>query len=194
MCVICDGLSRDEALFDLEATIACHGWALSGVEPRPPVVGWLYTIGLTAFDHPELVMISASSRAGDVLNWLGERVRQGERFDAGDPVELGAAQLSLGEVHPAQIEQGLMNVWFEHYQAPGRPTPELRVLQVWSRTCRCEACGLRLDTPTWVLGESARNGPRGRPNRAIRRAGARPRPRARRSRRANPPAYRPRDP
>ena len=189
MCVICDGLSRDEAAFDLDFTIARHGWALSGVEPLPPDLGWLYTIGLTAFDHPELVMVSVSTRAGGVLNGLGERVRSGERFGAGDVVEFGGSRLSLGEVHPAQVEQGLMNVWFEHYQAPERPTPELRLLQVWLTTCRCEACGLRLDTPRWVLPESARSGSGAGPTRPPH--WSRPRPRLHRSHRSS---YRPREP
>lgn len=182
-------------MFDLEFVIARHGWAISGVEPRPPHIGWLYTIGLTAFDHPELVMVSGSPRAANVLNGLGERVRQGERFDAGESVSLGGSRLSLGEVHPAQLEQGLMDVWFERHQAPERPAPELRVLQVWLATCRCEACAVRLDHPTWVLGESERDGSRARPNRAIRRAGAHARARrAQRARRPGTSGFRPREP
>ena len=68
MCVICDGLSQDEALFDLDFAIARHGWALQIVEPGSNDPGWTYTIGLTDFDHPELVMVGSASDAGVALD------------------------------------------------------------------------------------------------------------------------------
>jgi hypothetical protein len=191
MCVICDGLSRDEAMFDFEALIARYGWALQIVEPGPGL-GWVYTVGLTDFDHPELVMVGGAGDAGAVLNGLGERVRQGERFSVGDSTEVCGAGVVLGEVHPAQIEQSLVDTWFAHYEVPGRPIPEMRVLQVSSTECECRICRLRLDTPTWVLDDSTPDLPRVRPNRAIRRAGARDR--SHRSRRSGTPGYRPREP
>jgi hypothetical protein len=192
MCVICDGLSQDEALFDLDFTIARHGWALQIVEPGPGDPGWTYTIGLTDFGHPELVMVGLASDAGAVLNGLGERVRRGERFAVGDSTEAAGARVVVGEVHPAQVEDGLVDSWFAHYEAPGRPPPDLGVLQVSFTDCECRACGLRLDTPTWVLGGLAHNAPRTRPNRAIRRAGAQAR--ARRSRGTGTRGFRPREP
>jgi hypothetical protein len=151
----------------------------------------------TDFDHPELVMAGASGERGAILNDLGERVRRGERFAVGDSVEVQGVPLSFGQVHPAQAEQGLVNSWFHHYEAPERPTPELQVLQVCPERCRCRTCGLRFDTPEWVLDEAGGSpGRSARPSRAIRRAGARARARQARAagRPGGTPGYRPTTP
>jgi uncharacterized protein DUF4262 len=192
MCVICDGLSRDEFLFNLDAKIARLGWTIVVVEPTPPSPGWVYTIGLTARGHPELVMVGSPVEAAAVLNRLGARIERGERFEPGDEVEFDGTWLDISDVHPAQVDQGLMNLWLEYYEAGERPVPELRALQVFFTDCLCDACELSLDTPAWVLGEAARSGRPARPNRAVRRAVGRAR--GRRARR--PPSeglrYRPR--
>ena len=58
MCIMCDGASRDEVLFSLHGRVQRNGWALQIVASTgPPGLGWVYTIGLAAFDHPELVVV-----------------------------------------------------------------------------------------------------------------------------------------
>jgi len=68
-------------------TIRRHGWALQAVlgdEDGPPFV---YTVGLTGFDHPELIVFAtAQAVAGRLLNELGELVRGGRVLHAGERV------------------------------------------------------------------------------------------------------------
>ena len=70
-------------------TIRRHGWALQAVlgdEEGPPFV---YTVGLSGFEHPELIVFAATQHtAATVLNGLGEFVRAGRRLVAGESIEL----------------------------------------------------------------------------------------------------------
>jgi hypothetical protein len=72
-----------------------HGWALQAVladEDSPPFV---YTVGLSGFDHPELILFATSqATAATVLNDLGELVRAGHDLGPGDRIRLRS-----GEVH-----------------------------------------------------------------------------------------------
>jgi hypothetical protein len=76
-------------------TIRRHGWALQAVlgdEEEPPFV---YTVGLSGFAHPELIVFATSqATAARVLNELGELVRAGRVLAAGELVGL-----SSGDVH-----------------------------------------------------------------------------------------------
>jgi hypothetical protein len=78
-------------------TIRRFGWALQAVhgseEEGPPFV---YTVGLSGFDHPELIVFAVSQAvAGQLLNRLGEYVRSGGRLGPGDTVGLPEGQVSL---------------------------------------------------------------------------------------------------
>ena len=71
MCWQCDnpGSTRLDYLDHIRELIACHGWAVQGVERervRPP---WAYTVGLTSHGKPELVVTGLPlSRATLLLN------------------------------------------------------------------------------------------------------------------------------
>ncbi|MFC4946819.1 DUF4262 domain-containing protein [Pseudonocardia sp. GCM10023141] len=77
-------------------TIRRHGWALQAVlgdEESPPFV---YTVGLSGFAHPELILFATSqATAATVLNDLGELVREGRRFEAGELVALPSGAVHL---------------------------------------------------------------------------------------------------
>src|SRR5262245_49144814 len=89
MCMMCDGASHDEVLFHLHGQIDRKVWAIIPVGDDPPERSWVYTIGLVAFDHPELVVMDCEpSFAAKVLDELGERIRAGDRFINVDDVEL----------------------------------------------------------------------------------------------------------
>src|SRR5262249_31272594 len=77
---LCDQFQqRDTAL--LTATITDPGWALQGVGAAPCLPRYLYTIGLTGYGHPELVVVGLRTRpAAPLLNPLGEQVRAGARL------------------------------------------------------------------------------------------------------------------
>lgn len=68
-------------------TIRRYGWALQAVpgdEDAPPFV---YTVGLAALGHPELILFAtAQATAAAVLNDLGELVRAGRVLAAGERV------------------------------------------------------------------------------------------------------------
>ena len=77
-------------------TIRRYGWALQSVlgdEESPPFV---YSVGLTGWGHPELVMFAAGANtAARALNDLGELVRSGRRLVPGDRVRLPQGVVSL---------------------------------------------------------------------------------------------------
>jgi hypothetical protein len=77
-------------------TIRRYGWALQAVlgdEEGPPFV---YTVGLSGFGHPELVLFATSqATAAVVLNDLGELVRAGQVLRAGDAIGLRSGRVHL---------------------------------------------------------------------------------------------------
>ncbi|MGH9282422.1 MAG: DUF4262 domain-containing protein [Acidimicrobiales bacterium] len=172
MCPICDGKSEDEVREELAAFIDEHGWAVQGVEPGPNSWGWQYTIGLVErFGHPELVVSSTLSRRDELrlLTYLVGEIEQGQRFGPGDRPVVGRAELSFVEVHPQQINNGLLIMWLDHYRAFPELLPSLTALQVvLPPEFFCEHTGPqpRLDRPHDAL--RRRSG-----NRAARRAWAR---------------------
>lgn len=61
--------------------VAEHGWMIQGVTGSPP---FSYTIGLAKFLHPDLVVYGVNpSTAQTMLNEVGQRVREGEKFTPG---------------------------------------------------------------------------------------------------------------
>lgn len=77
-------------------TIRGYGWALQAVlghEDGPPFV---YTVGLSGFGRPELVLFSTSqATAARVLNDLGELVRAGRVLGAGERVRVPSGHVRL---------------------------------------------------------------------------------------------------
>ncbi len=132
MCWTCDGWSDEEIRQWYLDTIEEVGWALCAVEAGPSSPPFTYTVGLTRFhDHPELVMSGLSGPdAAPLLNELGQHVREGHRFRAGDvitsfsshryqvlrvndPRRLAMAQEIYG-LRGAKPVQGLQVVWSNH--------------------------------------------------------------------------------
>jgi hypothetical protein len=108
-------------------TIRRHGWALQAVlgdEESPPFV---YTVGLSGFAHPELILFATSqATAATVLNDLGELVRAGHPLAAGDLVPL-----RNGDVHLLAFPES--EHWLfaanDLYRLPGAPpVPALLVV------------------------------------------------------------------
>lgn len=86
MCLECDGMSREQVLELVVRDIEEHGWAVVAVDGDgwdPPLA---YTVGLTRFHgHPELMVSGlGADESVAVLDRLGEEVRRGRRFEAGD--------------------------------------------------------------------------------------------------------------
>jgi hypothetical protein len=132
MCIMCEGADRDEFLFDLHHRVFRHGWALQGVTGSgPPGLDWVYSVGLAGgFDHPELVVLGDVGTGGAVINQLGERVRDGQTFEAGDEVAVSVGDVGLVEVHPDHLTNGLIATWVDYYGSIGPPFPPVGLLQV----------------------------------------------------------------
>lgn len=75
-----------DPLDDLRAKIDTFGWAVRNVSDADPAKCLSYTVGLTAKEHPEVVMTGLPPEAGTAfLNIVGELVvREGVRFTAGE--------------------------------------------------------------------------------------------------------------
>ncbi|WP_300018304.1 DUF4262 domain-containing protein [Pseudonocardia sp.] len=127
-------------------TIRRHGWALqavSGDDESPPFV---YTVGLTGFGHPELILFATSqATAATVLNDLGELVRAGHVLTPGQRVPVRS-----GDVHLLSFPESADWLYVANglYRAPGAapvpallvvPADELAVTPGEDRPCAC--CG-----------------------------------------------------
>jgi hypothetical protein len=104
-----------------------HGWALQpvpGDEDGPPYV---YTVGLSGFGHPELILFAAAPAiAATVLNDLGELVRLGRGLAAGERIPL-----RCGDVHLITFPESADWLFAANdlYRAPGGPpVPALLVV------------------------------------------------------------------
>ena len=75
-----------DPLDDLRAKVDTHGWAIRNVSSADPSMCLSYTVGLTSYGHPEVVMTGLPSEIGTAfLNIVGETVvREGGRFTAGE--------------------------------------------------------------------------------------------------------------
>ena len=105
MCSACEqGITEGDALriqqWDdqeqawLREAILNFGWAIQAVEAEPArhQPAFAYTVGLTRYDHPELLVFGLPDRASAaLLNRLGERARSGLRIGDGTLFAAGAA-------------------------------------------------------------------------------------------------------
>lgn len=111
-------------------TIRKYGWAVTAVfgeEEEPP---FAYAVGLSGFDHPELLVVGLpEGAAGRVLNDYGERVRAGQRLVPGerrvDPV--AGLPLKLIEVTDS-LAAGLLDANALYQGESGRPVPALQIV------------------------------------------------------------------
>ncbi len=88
MCAHPDATERDYENY-MRELIDCHGWAVQGVERdgmRPP---WAYTVGLTRYRRPELVITGMGlARATEVLNGMAAHLSHAEAPDPGTQASL----------------------------------------------------------------------------------------------------------
>jgi hypothetical protein len=104
--------------------IARFGWHLVLIPPTADATGWVHTIGLhERFAHPELLVFGNDfSVLCPLLNAIGERIRAGARFEAGE--ELGGVveglPLAFREIAAKWIEPFLGNAAW-HYQSERVP-------------------------------------------------------------------------
>ena len=83
-------MSDDPVLAKLRALIDEHGWAVRhvGAGTEPGEAAFSYTIGLTAFGHPEAIVTGLPFKHSQIfLNNIGFEVRDGKRFRPGDTTE-----------------------------------------------------------------------------------------------------------
>lgn len=108
-------------------TIRSYGWALQAVladEESPPFV---YTVGLSGWAHPELILFATSqATAAAVLNQLGELVRAGRRLAAGDAVRLSCGEVQLLELPKSDGWLLAANKLYRSEDGP--PVPALLVM------------------------------------------------------------------
>ena len=172
MCELCNGASADDVVELLHRQVLRRGFTMMSVEGLVP---WVYTIGLEALGHPELVVAGLDTpAAAELLELLGRRVMRGAQLEPDTIVEMDGLTFGLAAVHPSRLASGLCAMWERHEQAhPG--SGRLRVLQVQvpdEHFCACHAgTQPRLDLPGGTPGaprwEQRRRRPK--PKRARRR-------------------------
>ncbi|MBL7502597.1 DUF4262 domain-containing protein [Frankia sp. CNm7] len=148
---LCDQFQRRYDTL-LDTTIARHGWALQGVDSEPAAPGYLYTVGLHAFDHhPELVVIGLRVHAAaTLLNTLGDQIRAGHRLATRHQCAdfPGWPRLALLDVDPGNCA-ALLPAANRRYQTPdGPPVDALQV--IW-----CDPLGHLPWEPGWALPHTA---------------------------------------
>jgi hypothetical protein len=127
-------------------TIRRHGWAVQAVLGDADGPPFAYTVGLTGFGHPELILFATSqATAAAVLNDLGERVRAGQRLGADERVRLPGGEVRL--LAFPESARWLLGA-NELYRLPGGPpVPALLVMPEDGLAATpgddrpCECCG-----------------------------------------------------
>jgi len=155
MCIMCEGASHDEVLFDIHGVIDRHGVFIQGVEIDPVEKGWAYTIGLSdGFDHPEFLIVGLPlNESGRILNVLSESVMSGkDRYRAGETLPLPQGKVGqLVQIRQVHFGRGVLANWNNYYTAIGRKVPRraLQIVEVDTRYCKChQPHRLRLDDPS----------------------------------------------
>lgn len=168
MCIMCEGATLDEVLFNIDSQIERNGWFGQYVTADPP---WAYTIGLASeVAHPELIVVGLESDLSySVLSEATARVFDGEQFYAGEQLELHDATFELLDVHSDHFGRyDTFNMWCNYYGAVGSPDARPRALQLRHTGIACDVHAQpRLDEKGSQLGY------RYKPNRATRRAAER---------------------
>jgi transposase len=107
MCWQCDhpGSTWLDYLEHVRDVIACHGWAMQGVQRdriRPP---WAYTVGLTSRDRPELVVTGMPmARASELLHDVASHVLHADAPRPGEQIPLcGGPVIEIVEVDAPDV-------------------------------------------------------------------------------------------
>lgn len=104
-------LDQEDAWF--RDTIRRCGWAIQAVFGSADTPSFAYTVGLTGFDHPEIVVFGlANESAQTLLNELGDRIRSGERLRDGDTVEIRGIEVTLFDLpNPGEVVFGANDIY-----------------------------------------------------------------------------------
>ena len=132
MCSLCDGMSEEDFNRNIAEKIDEYGWFITGVEPSPGELWWLYTVGLLeGFGHPELVLIGLPQhQVMRILNGLGNEIRAGARIDPNNPGNRSDG-LTFGPVAPEQWRLGTFAGWTDYYRWRGEGPDDPSAVQVF---------------------------------------------------------------
>jgi hypothetical protein len=139
----------DEIELRVRADIERHGWHVVIVPPEDDAPGWAHSIGLAErFAHPELLVFGSEPRQlGALVNALGERVRRGRRFAAGDTAEdvLAGLPFAFRAVAPRWLPVFLGNAAW-HYRREDFPVlqgiwPDRHGRFPWQADCTPDVAG-----------------------------------------------------
>ncbi|WP_128422808.1 DUF4262 domain-containing protein [Frankia sp. EI5c] len=133
----------------LANTIHTHGWAVQAVlDDGPGDPPYAYTIGLHSFDaHPELLVSGLPPEpSAEILNLIGERVRDRQRLHEGQRLTLAPSlTVQLRAITPLASDQLLLGA-NELYRDPDGPAvPAFQA--VWA-----DHAGSLPGEPPWVKG------------------------------------------
>lgn len=130
MCMMCNGATFDEVLFEVHGLIDRFGWAVLPVGHEFSSA-WAYTIGLVEVNHPELTVLGMDvARAAGLLNHLAVLIHDGRRFLDGEGITVGAERFRFASVPFHHIQSERFAFWVNYYGALGPPHPEPRFLEV----------------------------------------------------------------
>ncbi|MDQ7804864.1 DUF4262 domain-containing protein [Amycolatopsis sp. A133] len=94
MCFECENRDRSGYLERLRCGVADRGWLVQGVEGAGPYPPWAYTIGLSGYGLPELVVTGLPAlAAGNLLNSQASRALRGSPLAPGDHIPLDDGRL-----------------------------------------------------------------------------------------------------
>ncbi len=113
MCIKCDGYSDEEIMRGIDLAIRVEGFFVQGVAEDPDTPGgWSYTIGLTDFDLPELVVMDLPLSVS-----VGLLTSVAARLITGHELAVVASDLdcALGPIHLDHLDRDLILVWLEYY-------------------------------------------------------------------------------
>ena len=168
-------MQADEVEARVQHDIQHHGWHVVLIPPQGDSPGWAHTIGLLErYQHPELLVFGSEPRQlAALLNTLGERVRAGHGFAAGQREEgvLQGLGFAFRAVAPRWIDVFLGNAAW-HYRSARFPTlqgfwPDPSDRFPWDASCartvadeqpRLEHAELHLALPDRLLAALRREG------------------------------------
>jgi len=123
MCFECENRDRSGYLERLRGGVAARGWLVQGVGGTGPYPPWAYTIGLSGYGSPELVVTGLPAlAAGTLLNALASCALHGPPLSAGDHVPLDDGRL----IEVVELTEPSAHLHF----AVALYGPEIRALQL----------------------------------------------------------------
>lgn len=126
-----EGSSMTAMLVRYKNLMDQYGWAIVGVLGNRKDPPFAYTVGLLKLGHPELIIygLEATEGAGEILNTVGARVRDGERVLPGHVIDnaLGNGY----KLMPVQVPDSsdTLTVANSFFRGDGDPVPAIQL--VW---------------------------------------------------------------